>query len=362
MKKIALLLPFAAALLITGCTASTQPATHITQTSAKLHSQVTWSQGEQGTYWFNYRGVGAVLWQKTPTRNWGPMPSNGGYDVTENLTGLSPATSYEFQFCGTMGPSGEKCFETKAFTTQGGFPDASNTGVPPGTTLTQSGGITVNTANTVVNAVDAPWVDVNAANVTIRNSDLGEPGAIFPIQVVSGSVTVEDTTINCGGGFTGVAFGNYTLRRVEITGCENGAHVDNNSSILDSWIHDLDASGDNHTDGIQFSGGAGNILIRHNNIEKIAPEGTNGGTSAIIMHTGTGAQNHDVTIENNRLDGDDSVVALYCPRAAASNIFVNNNRMVVGWLAYTNECTGNHVTQFNGNVDDMTGAAISQGQ
>ena len=69
-------------------------------------------------------------------------------------------------------------------------------------------------------------------------------------------------------------------------------------------------------------------MIRHNNIDPVP--GTQGATSAIIMHTGDDPQNHDVWIEDNRLDGGGSSVALYCPRLPAQRIYVNRNRMLRG--------------------------------
>ena len=236
------------------------------------------------------------------------------------------------------------------------FPDASNTGVPAGKTLTPSSGITVRQDGTVIDGVDAPWIEVQAANVTIRNSRVS--GCDICILNRSTGLVVEDVTIEGADG-TGIMFGNYTARRVDVSGTENGFNVGNNTTIIDSWIHDLDTSGDAHTDGIQSSaGGAGNVLIRHNNIDSV-PTGASGCTSAVIMHTGGDPQNHDWRIEDNRLDGGGCSVALYCPRATASNIFVNNNRMLKGVFGgYTDSCRGTHVTEFAGNVDDGSGAPL----
>ena len=51
------------------------------------------------------------------------------------------------------------------------YPDANCTGVPAGTTLTPSGGLTITTAGTVIDGRDITGqVVVNAPNVTIRNS------------------------------------------------------------------------------------------------------------------------------------------------------------------------------------------------
>jgi hypothetical protein len=236
-----------------------------------------------------------------------------------------------------------------------GFPDESNTGVPSGTTLAPISGITVREAGRVIEAVDAPWISVEAPNVTIRRSRIGPSS--MPIVNRSTGLVVEDTTI-VGRDGTGIMFSNYTARRVEVSGSENGFQAGENVTIEDSWVHDLDTSGGAHTDGIQFSPGAGNIVIRHNNLDPVP--GTSGATSPIIMHTGGDPQNHDVRIEDNRLDGTGSSVALYCPRRPAQRIYINNNRMLKGVFGgYVDSCSvPSTATEFNGNVDDLTGALI----
>jgi hypothetical protein len=242
-----------------------------------------------------------------------------------------------------------------------GLPGSNNTGVPPGTALTSSGGITVRTAGAVINAVQAPWVDVQAPNVTIRNSDLGNGIASIVVINRSTGLLVEDSTIHGRDG-TGVMFDNYTARRLEVTGTENGFNVGNNTTVEDSWVHDLDTSADAHTDGIQFSGGGeGNVVIRHNTIDPVP--GTSGATSAIIMHTGADPQDHDVRIEDNYLDGTGAAAALYCPRQPAQRIYVNNNRMRRGVFGYyTDSCqVPTTVTEFNGNVDYSTVAPLAPG-
>jgi len=243
----------------------------------------------------------------------------------------------------------------------GDYPDADNTGVPAGTTLTAyTGPSTITTAGTEINGktITSP-LTINAANVTVRNSRIST-GTSFGIVNNSTGFLIEDSEI-VGSDGTGLLWDNYTARRVEVSGFENGCQAGDNVTLEDSWIHDLDTSNDAHTDGCQFSPGAGNILIRHNTIEP-QTSGTPATTSAIIMHTGGDPQNHDVRIENNRLDGSHASVSLYCPRASASNIFIVDNRMRRGVYGfYTDACTIGHVTQFSGNVDDLTGAPIPVG-
>jgi hypothetical protein len=259
-----------------------------------------------------------------------------------------------------------------------GFPNADNTGVPPGTTLTPSGTIYANTAGQVIDGRDVSGsIVVKAPNVTIRNTRI-RSGDWTAVDNSSTGLTIVDSTLEGGG--QGVQFGlacvfeadETTIRRVEISGCENGIDVSPESAGLcsndvlveDSWIHDMNYTAtsehpDPHTDGIQINECANHITIRHNTIRPQV-SGTPGTTSAIIMYTGSGVQNSDVLIEGNILDGSHASVALYCPRNPATNIFVRTNRMLKGVFgSYTDSCSASHVTDYSGNVDDATGAPIS---
>ena len=112
--------------------------------------------------------------------------------------------------------------------TSTGFPDASNTGVPAGTTLT---------------AYTGPSNDHDAEHGDRRQDDRAasrstRPASSFATQgcpvrvsgrlhVNSGSVTIEDSEIDCqGSNGTGIGSSNVTVRRSDISRCENGFDVD----------------------------------------------------------------------------------------------------------------------------------------
>jgi hypothetical protein len=242
------------------------------------------------------------------------------------------------------------------------WPDASNTGVPAGTTLTPSGGITVSQPGTVVDGVDAPWIEVEAANVTIRNSRIHSSAfSLIYNRTGSPGLVVEDSEL-IGDDGTGISSSNYTARRVEITGVENGCDIGRggNVTIVDSYIHDLDTSAGAHTDGCQIGEGAHDILFQHNHISP-QDSGSPASTSALIMYTGDGAQNTRVRIENNLLDGSYAGFALYAPRRPASAIYINNNRFRRGVFGYTDSVrVPTRVTEFNGNVDHLTGKPLGR--
>jgi hypothetical protein len=248
----------------------------------------------------------------------------------------------------------------------GGLPDASNTGVPPGTALTSSGGMTISTVGAVVDAREVNGsITVNAPNVTIRRSRIVS-NDFMAIRSNSTGLVVEDSEIldgpdtgqnNC---HNGIGFGGFTVRRTEITGCENAADVgEDNVVFADNYVHDLDTEGPSHvwgnsphTDGIQGNGS--NVTISHNWIDPSPSDDANAGIFA------PGASNNYV-IEDNYIDGRGTNYAIYAPREPGRvGNKINRNRIFRARYGYT-ACVrlGVTVTEFNGNRDAGTDAPIA---
>ncbi len=79
-----------------------------------------------------------------------------------------------------------------------GYPSPNTTGVPAGTPLAPSGGFTVSTDGTVVNALDVSGtIEVAANNVTIKNSEVRTSGD-FGIDIEAGvtGTVIKNVTIN----------------------------------------------------------------------------------------------------------------------------------------------------------------------
>ena len=115
-----------------------------------------------------------------------------------------------------------------------GFPDASNTGVPAGTTLTAyTGPSNITTANTVIDGKNIGCIQVTAPGVVIRNSNISCSGgyAVYVDDRTSTQtlVTIEDSEIDCrtrpG---TAVGEADVTVPPVNIHGCENGFDANQN--------------------------------------------------------------------------------------------------------------------------------------
>jgi hypothetical protein len=247
------------------------------------------------------------------------------------------------------------------------FPGAANTGVPPGTKLKPSGGLTINRAGAVIDRRDiAGRVVVNAPNVTIRRSRI-RSNAMWVVDNNSTGLVVQDSEIinrptsgepNC---HNGIGNSNFTVRRTEITGCENAMNIDDpgNVTFVDNYVHDLDTDGPSyvwgntpHTDGIQGNGS--NVTISRNWIDPTPGDDGN----AVIFAPG-GSNNY--VIEDNYLDGRGTNYTIYAPRESGrSGNKINGNRMLRARYGYT-ACArvGVTVNEFNGNRDAGTGAAIA---
>lgn len=200
------------------------------------------------------------------------------------------------------------------------FPGASSAGVPAGTALSAyTGPSTITTADTVIDgkAIDT-CLRIQASGVVIRNSKVTchDGGAVEVRQDEGGGLLIEDSEITCASGpGTALQASNFTARRLNIWGCENGGSFDHDITFEDSYIHDLYEDEVTHTDGIQLFEPVSNVTIRNNTIIS-----TPGASSAIISPQ-TAA---NILIEHNLLAGGG--FALYCPSDAARDVQVTGNR------------------------------------
>ncbi len=273
-----------------------------------------------------------------------------------------------------------------------GYPDASNTGVVNEAALTYWPGhepganpspVYIQTDGAVIeNKIFRRVVIVFAKNVTFRNvrfkhnSDyymlLSEAGVDANIQVFDSEFDgMGAAQINAA-----VAGPGWTLTRVDIQGVQDGAKLQNNTNVYDSWIHNLwvtcDLGGpvpgdcDPHYDALQNLGGMGNI-VKHNTLDVGVGRGRNG---AVFMRGycagGCISWIGNVLIEDNRLLGGGWTVAC-CgpePNLRYENIVIRNNKF--GRHAYGPITTGGEtnpaIVQRSGNVWDETATAGVPGQ
>jgi hypothetical protein len=154
------------ALVLTGCAAgTTTPATNITETGARLTGLVSDPLDATITYWFQY-GKATAYGSETTHRSL-TITDRANHPVTEDVSGLSPGTTYHYRVCAKdPNPHGQDpgnvvvCGGDQAFTTA----DATITQLAITTTPTLSPGfdaavtdyVTRCTANPVAVTVAAP--------------------------------------------------------------------------------------------------------------------------------------------------------------------------------------------------------------
>jgi parallel beta helix pectate lyase-like protein len=186
-------------------------------------------------------------------------------------------------------------------------PGPDDPGVPPGTELTPSGPVTVTEDGAVLDALDISGrVLIQADEVVIRRSKIHGSGTGFGVRVMSGSVTIEESEIY---DFEyGIVFGDYTARRVDIHSVTaDGVILGSNTTLEDSYIHDLQPDEGAHADGAQLtSAGAHDVVVRGNTID-LAEPGVNsgyGGNSAILLQPDLGDLGAGgILVEDNYFNG-----------------------------------------------------------
>ena len=173
------------------------------------------------------------------------------------------------------------------------------------------------------------------------------------IQGNATGVTIENCTINGIGtnnaGSNGIwdfGGGSNTFLRNNVFNVENGIVPGNNDLVQDNYIHDLNASGSPHYDGIQIDGPENNITIEHNTVIN-----QNGWTSAVMIVDDIGSVSN-INVDNNLLIGGGFTV--YDDARTAGNTITNvsftNNHMGGGQFGDTDFLNSNPV--YTGNVDD----------
>ncbi|WP_345946590.1 Ig-like domain-containing protein [Bradyrhizobium sp. 150] len=232
-------------------------------------------------------------------------------------------------------------------TTTTGWPDATNTGVPAGVTLTPSGDLVITQAGTVISGLNiSGTVYINAPNVTIENCKI--TAASFAVVQIKQGVTgavVQNCEINGVGsnndGSNGIS-GQGTFTGNNIYNVENGINVQGSSTITGNYIHDLKASGSPHYDGIQVDGGVSNVTISHNTVINDYSQ-----TSAVMVDNYFGPISN-VSVSNNLLVGGGFTVYSDAQFNGGSitGVSFTNNHMGSGYWG---------VTDFNLNSPTYTG-------
>jgi hypothetical protein len=166
------------------------------------------------------------------------------------------------------------------------MPDASNTGVPVGTALTEyTGPMTIELPGTVIDAKTIRGaLVIEAADVTIsRSRIIGDVSN----EATGSSFTISDSTVEAGNSpVTGIGSMNFTATRVHVTGGNRSILCGRSCTVEYSYVHGqmTDDTGTYHESGIRMSQ---HSTIRYNTIACDAPDvAPDGGCSAALTGYG----------------------------------------------------------------------------
>ncbi|CCH85906.1 Carbohydrate-binding CenC domain protein [Modestobacter italicus] len=242
--------------------------------------------------------------------------------ATVDLTGRSGLTAVRTRFTsGKVSSTVDKTLRvtpvpaSPALTTPSTGAGPDTTGVPAGVRLTpQVGDLTVFKSGTVIDGIDLTGcITIRANDVVIRNSRITcSASATNMVVATSGTyrnLVVEDSELD-GAGIVDIGIGwqNYTLRRVEVRGTNDGARAGSNTTVDASWIHAMVRKGDLHPDAVQSTGGA-NITITGNTLDPRNYGTGDQGNAAIMLGSELRPfYLQDVVVAGNRLSGGNYTV------------------------------------------------------
>jgi hypothetical protein len=235
------------------------------------------------------------------------------------------------------GPTGHATQQDRQRAVLAEWPGASNTGVPPGTSLSAYDGPCQITADdTVIDSrtvnCGADGLSVRAANLVIRNSKVN--GIIRLDTDRAGaqgwSVSVRHSEVDAGVvQLAAICCGNLTVDRVNVHGgvtavqCEasgptSGGDPAPECTVRDSYLHgqQIPRNAQWHLGGFLTEGGDTVVTLEHNYVICDAPAyPPDGGCTGDINLLGNFGVLHGVTIANNKLGASPSLS--YCTFAGS---------------------------------------------
>jgi len=271
-----------------------------------------------------------------------------------------------------------------------GYPDATNTGVPAGTTLkavpsqltsgpgwsynASTSTVTVTAKGTVLSGLAITGtLQISASNVTVKNVQVTSGGNFGISLAHTTGVTIQNSTIsgqNSTAGRVSYAiddvYGDSTGMIIKANNISNfRTAIQVSTGQVDSnYIHDPGFVAGDHTNGIYVNGGTQPLMIWNNTIFD-----SMGQTDAINLDAGTpgpGAPVANKTVSDNLLAG--GAYTIYGGAASGSptsNIVIQDNRFgqlyyaksgLYGPAYYFNAAgTGNKWTM---NIWDTTGQSV----
>jgi hypothetical protein len=263
------------------------------------------------------------------------------------ITGTGP---WAWSCAGSNSGTTASCSATLFVTS--GFPDATNTGVPAGVTLKSATSNTISAPGTYSGLSFDSTVSIEASNVTLENCKItASAGDYFSIGIRGklSNVVIKNCEIagaglqnsNGGDGIYIMDDSQVTIDGLNIHDGGNGISIsDGRILVKNTYIHDLNAGGAPHYNGIQYNGGGSSdfsLTISNNTILNQQDQ-----TDALMIDSYFGPVNN-VTANHNLLGGGDFTVYVDADinglgaggnSYPVTNVAVTNNTMKTGTYGY----------------------------
>jgi hypothetical protein len=249
-----------------------------------------------------------------------------------------------------------------------GFPDATNTGVQAGVTLTPSGSVFVRQDNQVVQnlSISNGTIDISAKNVTIRNVRITRDSPVLWAIIVRGGASAKIDHVEIAGvdgGSHSVEYGvlSQTQLPVEVSNshmwqCQDCIQGSYGLYAHDNFLEDNAYVPGAHLDGFQCDGEGGcHVTVRHNTVF---------GTGIALALYGDFGTPANSTFDDNLVRGGS--YSIYGGISSSTGIHITNNRIarssqfpkggIWGPFGYCFPSAPGAI--FSGNVWDDTGQPV----
>jgi hypothetical protein len=245
----------------------------------------------------------------------------------------------------------------------GGYPNASNTGVPSGSHLTAVGGdLKSSRDGQLISGMDiGGTLIIGNSNVTVRNSRIR--GRVDYRATNGSTLTIEDSEIGpdgCPGSLGGANpndyplmyySGWYTLRRVHLHGDEDLLRTSYGTTLVqDSYLDHTCMYAGAHADALQqySPGDVSKVTLIHNTIDgRPANTGGDKGNSAVFWSDHPGAGSRLTAYGNLFAGGNYSVWTTDATAGSGVTIDVHDNQFVRASYQYGPHNCANSIP-FNG--------------
>jgi hypothetical protein len=158
---------------------------------------------------------------------------------------------------------------------------------------------------------------ITGNNVTLRNVKIVN-NAFWPLRIQGSGTVIEDSTVIAGDDSQAAITGSFTGRRLDLSGAGDGIKMSSNSTLVDSYIHDLASFAGAHNDGIEATN-AVNIRIVHNTILNAESQ-----TSALMLSEYGSKADTNVLVQGNLFAGGGYTIYGGSPDTAQGHEVIDN--------------------------------------